>query len=178
MEKQAKPYLEVVHRSELEWQSTLREIVAHAAVLTFLIRYGNPNIGEPLSNACRRVSESDAWKECRQRFPWLKRWHDHLNKTDEDKDEYYSFDPHSRDLALIIGSCLRHAVIATFPGADEKEKLSGVFASAPPWLIWFTFADYTAGVLGLSLPDLSERHWLRAIEREFRSLVRVAKRRI
>jgi len=37
----------------------------------------------------------------------------------------------------------------------EKEKLEQVFASAPPWLIWFTFADYTAELLGLSLPDLS-----------------------
>jgi hypothetical protein len=46
-------------------------------------------------------------------------------------------------------------IIAGFPGADEKEKLDLVFASAPPWLIWFTFADYTAELLGLTLPDLS-----------------------
>ena len=50
---------------------------------------------------------------------------------------------------------IRHAVIAIFPGRDEKEKLNAVFASAPPWLIWFTFADYTAHLLGLQLPDLS-----------------------
>jgi hypothetical protein len=43
-----------------------------------------------------------------------------------------------------MGSPLRHAVISSFPGADEKEKLDAVFASAPPWLIWFTFGDYTA----------------------------------
>jgi hypothetical protein len=47
-------------------------------------------------------------------------------------------------------------VISNFPGADEKEKLDAVFSSAPPWLIWFTFADYTAKLLGLKLPDLSD----------------------
>jgi hypothetical protein len=50
---------------------------------------------------------------------------------------------------------LRHELIARFSGATEKEKLERDFASAPPWLIWFTFADYTAELLGLSLPDLS-----------------------
>ena len=155
LEKRAKPRLESVNRTKLKWQTILQGIVAHAAVLTFLVRYGNPNIGEPLSCACRRVSETGAWRECREKYPLLKRWHDHWGERHEDKNRYYSFDPHSRDLALIIGTCLRHAVIATFPGANEKEKLSGVFASAPPWLIWFTFADYTAGLLGLTLPDLS-----------------------
>jgi hypothetical protein len=51
---------------------------------------------------------------------------------------------------------LRHLIIASFPGVGEKDKLDAVFASAPPWLIWFTFADYTAKLLGLRLPNLSE----------------------
>jgi hypothetical protein len=68
---------------------------------------------------------------------------------------YHSFEPHNRDSALLIGMALRHAVISSFPGTDEKEKLGIVFASAPPWLIWFTFADYTAELLGLTLPDIS-----------------------
>ncbi len=63
--------------------------------------------------------------------------------------------PFRRDGVWIIGSYLRHELIASFPGATEKEKLERVFASAPTWLIWFTFADYTAELLGLSLPDLS-----------------------
>ena len=56
---------------------------------------------------------------------------------------------------MITGTYLRHELIARFSGATEKEKLERVFASAPPWLIWFTFADYTAELLGLSQPDLS-----------------------
>jgi hypothetical protein len=55
----------------------------------------------------------------------------------------------------MYGMPLRHVIIATFPGVSEKDKLDAVFASAPPWLIWFTFADYTAKSLGLTLPDLS-----------------------
>jgi hypothetical protein len=46
-------------------------------------------------------------------------------------------------------------VISSFPGVDEKAKLNAVFKSAPAWLLWFTFADYSAAVLGLDLPDLS-----------------------
>jgi hypothetical protein len=56
---------------------------------------------------------------------------------------------------MLTGEYLRHELIARFSGATEKEKLEQVFASAPPWLIWFTFADYTAELLGLSLPNLS-----------------------
>jgi hypothetical protein len=50
---------------------------------------------------------------------------------------------------------LRYALIARFSGATEKKKLERVFASAPPWLLWFTFGDYTAKLLGFSIPDLS-----------------------
>ena len=103
--------------------------VAHAAVLAFVMRYGNPQIGEPLSEACRRVAESEVCKA--------------------------SFEPYSRDSVTLMGHPLRHILLATFPGADEKDKLNCVFNSAPPWLIWFTFADYTAKLLDLNLPDLS-----------------------
>jgi hypothetical protein len=51
-----------------------------------------------------------------------------------------------------MGAHLRHFVISSFPGADEKEKLDRVFSAAPPWLLWFTFADYTAALLDLTLP--------------------------
>jgi hypothetical protein len=46
-------------------------------------------------------------------------------------------------------------VIDHFHGNDEREKLNLIFASAPAWLIWFTFADYTAKLLNLALPDMS-----------------------
>ena len=65
-------------------------------------------------------------------------------------------EPYDRDGVSLLGQFVRHAVISNFPGADEKQKLNAVFSSAPPWLIWFTFADYTAKLLKLKLPDLSD----------------------
>jgi hypothetical protein len=145
LETLAQPYIERRQQTEKEWRSTRSGAAAQAAVLAFLIRYGNPTIDEPLSCAWRRCSESSAWKECRDRFHSDQRW----------LDGEYPFRPHNRDATRGIGEPLRHVVIASFPGADEKETLDTVFASAPPWLIWFTFGDYTAELLGLTAPDLS-----------------------
>ncbi len=118
--------------------------VAHAAVLAFVMRYGNPQMGEPLSEACRRVTESEAWKACCEKFSICTRY-GYKNL----------FEPYDRDRVFVIGDPLRHVLLSTLPGADEKDKLNRVFKSAPPWLLWFTFADYSAKLLGLSLPDLS-----------------------
>ena len=60
------------------------------------------------------------------------------------------------DSVNIIGAALRHVIISTYSGADEKQKLEVALASAPPWLLWFTFADYTAKLLNLTIPDLSK----------------------
>ena len=93
-------------------------------------------------SACQRVTESDAWQTC-------------CGKYFPDARQHPAFGPHYRDAASIIGMPLRHMVISHFSGANEKEKLDAVFCSAPPWLIWHTFGDYTAELLGLKTPDLS-----------------------
>jgi len=121
-----------------------RGAIAHAAVLAFVMRYGNPQMGEPLSEACRRASASETWKTCCEKFPICR---DHGNEN--------LFEPYSRHLVLPVGDSLRHILVSTLPGADEKDKLNRVFRSAPPWLMWFTFGDYTAKLLDLNLPDLS-----------------------
>ena len=146
LEKLAQPYLKARRHAEEEWKWTLRGAVENAAILAFLIRYGNPRIDEPLSCACQRCSEFNVWRELADRFPRMLM--NFLGK--------YAFEPYNRGGAGLIGAPLRHLVISIFPGADEKEKLDAVFATAPPWLIWFTFADYTAKLLGLKLPDLSD----------------------
>jgi hypothetical protein len=143
LEKLAKPNIDVGRQTALKWAMTLQGAVGNAAILAFVIRHGRPNIGEPLSYACQRVSESEAYRECREKSR-LRRFR-----------AGRFFEPHERGNASIIGMYLRYALITTFPGTDEREKLNAVFASAPPWLIWFAFADYTAGLLGLTLPDLS-----------------------
>lgn len=145
LEELAQPYLERRRKIEKDWRQTISGAAAHAAILAFVIRYGNPTIGEPLLCACQRCSKSSTGKEFSDKFPSI------LSRRPGE----YSFKPHNRDSALVIGTPLRHLVISIFPGADEKEKLDAVFASAPPWLIWFTFGDYTAELLGLTPPDLS-----------------------
>jgi hypothetical protein len=157
LEKLAKPYLDARQRAEKKWVMTFYEAAAHAAILAFLIRYGNPIVGEPLSTACQRVSESPAWtkfsEEFRHCLPRSDKQHLFVPYNEPCEEPYNS--PFKRTRALLIGPPLRHAVLSNFVGADEKEKLEAVFASAPPWLIWFTFADYTAKLLSLALPDFS-----------------------
>ncbi len=65
------------------------------------------------------------------------------------------FTPEGRGAVIEIGEVLRHLFVSSLPGSNEKAKLNAIFKSAPAWLIWFTFADYTAAVLGLEVPDLS-----------------------
>jgi hypothetical protein len=146
LEKFAQPFLERQGDDARQWELTVWGAAHHAAVLVFLIRYGEPQIDEPLSRACERCAASTAWKECCQEFKcWLQRY------SGEN-----GFRPHSRDAVTIMGEPLRHFVIASFPGADEKQKLNTAFTTAPPWLLWFTFADYTAKLLNLTIPDLSK----------------------
>jgi hypothetical protein len=153
LEELAQPYLKRRRQIEKEWEQIHSFAVDHAAILAFIIRHGAPIIDEPLSCAWQRCSESSAWIECCERFPSTS---SPSREGIEDFDPpKYPFEPNSRNIVPSIGMSLRHVVIASFPGADEKEKLNAVFASAPPWLIWFTFADYTAKLLGLTLPDLS-----------------------
>ena len=135
-------------------------------ILAFLIHYGNPSIGEPLSCAWERLINTQFWKEYSDKWEAMELAHigDEWKTQGEDTppewqfafiDQAYRGTPYDRDDALIRGTCLRHELIARFSGATEKEKLERIFASAPPWLVWFTFADYTAELLGLPLPDLS-----------------------
>ena len=168
LEELAQPYIERRRQIEKEWQSIPPGAAAHAAVLAFVIRYGDPKIGEPLSCAWERFISTDVWKEHCDKLEAME-----LEHLDDERKEYddktpsgdrFAFgaltyrqlnSPYNRAGAMIRGTFLRHELIARFSGATEKEKLERVFASAPPWLIWFTFADYTAELLGLSQPDLS-----------------------
>jgi hypothetical protein len=146
LEKRALLHIKQREGIEQQWRQVRDGAVAHAAVLAFLVRYGNPQMDEALSDACRRFAESEAWKACCEKFP---------ESCKNYRDEYL-FEPYNRDMVFLIGNPLRHILISTFPGTDERDKLNRIFRSAPPWLMWFTFADYTAELLGLGLPDLSD----------------------
>jgi hypothetical protein len=66
------PMVKRIHDENLEWKLTVYGAANHAAVLAFLIRYGNPRIDEPLSRACERCAYSAAWKDCCDEFKSLR----------------------------------------------------------------------------------------------------------
>jgi len=144
LEMLAQPHLERKRQIEEHGRLTLEGAAAHAAAVAFIVRYGEPKLTEPLSLACERVSQSKYWHECCDRFPHL------LNRRG-----FYKFAPYSRLAVSVMGHAVRHGVIDHFHGNDEREKLNLIFASAPAWLMWFTFADYTAKLLNLAVPDMS-----------------------
>ena len=151
LETLAQPYIQTRRQLQEQWRSTLMGAAAHAAVLAFLIRYGKPKIDEPLSHACERCTRSPAWMDCCKQFKFLLPSRCYTHKSPSVK-----FEPHSRDRVDVIGAALRHVLISEYSGADEKQKLEIAFASAPPWVLWFTLADYTAEVLNFTIPDLSK----------------------
>lgn len=110
----------------------------HLGSCLFLILYGDPKIGEPLTRAWQRCLEFRAWKECRERHA--------------DIDEEVPF---YEEGARSIARYFREYILPDLPGADETEKLNAVLVKASAWLLWFTNAELTVLCLGLKLPDLS-----------------------
>ena len=129
-----KMYIERVRQfNDLADAVLTEQALAHAVNLSVLIAYGDPKIDEPLSSA---------WQRCGN------------NPANPDGLLALARPPFN-EAAAKTAVIFRELLIPSLPGADEKEKLDAVFASAPPWLIWFTFGDFTADTLGLRLPDLS-----------------------
>ena len=65
-------------------------------------------------------------------------------------------------------------MISNFPGTDEKEKLNTVFVLAPPWLVWFTFGDYTPNCWASHYQIFLASQVSRALGNKFPTLVGVA----
>ena len=164
LENAARPYIGMRDRIQHQWQMTRVGAVGHAASLAFLIRYGDPRIGEPLSCAWQRFMDTEVWKQHCDKWNELE-----IGRLGDERKEYgestpkdnrlaSSADralPFSRDGAFVLSMELRHELLERFSGSNEKEKLEKVFESAPPWLVWFAFGDFTAKLLGLPMPDLS-----------------------
>ena len=136
LEKLAAPAIDYVRRKDDAFKQWLKHCASlHAISLGALILYGNPNVDEPLS---------DAWQRCSGRFPILQRVY-----------QFRSLNLSDQSFAEEIAHIVRKDVMSDLPGTTEAEKFQNMFFSAPPWLIWFTFATITAKFLGLALPDLS-----------------------
>ena len=147
LEKRALPYIERkrLYAAEQEASNRERNFVV-VANLALLILHGDPKIGEPLIYAWRRCLESKAWKTCRERHP------DYIGRHGCDAEG-----PFNSWGAGWIAQYFRKYFLPELPGANETEKLNGVFAKAPAWLLWFTHGDIQGHVLGLNVPDFSSK---------------------
>jgi hypothetical protein len=110
----------------------------HAVNFAAVVLYGDPKYDEPLSKAWSQCVQSDIWRHLPQ--PAI------LPPPP----------PFDRFIATHLAAYLYEKWVPTLDGANDKEKFDPVFATAPPWLIWFTQADWTAQLLQFELPDLSE----------------------
>jgi hypothetical protein len=97
-------------------------LISHAVILAYLIKFGEPKIGERLSEAWKRTG---------------------YQGTD---------DPFVYPGSKIVCDDLRSTVFPSLPGRNLREKLDLIFETAPAWLIWFTQAEETAFMLDLKLP--------------------------
>ena len=70
LERRALPYIARQQRELEEARADARKsCFIIAANLALLLLYGDPKIGEPLTDAWQRCLQSEAWKELRARHP-------------------------------------------------------------------------------------------------------------
>jgi hypothetical protein len=144
LEELAQPYLKRRRQYEDERVAVIRkQVFVPVANIALLILHGDPKIDEPLLAAWERCRESVAWQSCREKHGGF----------DENGGEQGT--PFHVISAPRIARYFRKYFLPDLPGADETEKLSAVFEIAPPWLLWFTYGDVFARILGVKLPDLS-----------------------
>jgi hypothetical protein len=105
--------------------------LTHASNLSLLIKFGEPQEGEPLERAWDRCRASEA-PELRDALPG---------------SEYNPFDTPSH--ARTVGDLFRDLVLSKLevPGSNDAEKLIAIISEAPQWLLWFTYADLTDDAL-------------------------------
>jgi hypothetical protein len=144
LERLAEAYLRPKEEAASQFEEFVRNYAfKHSANLSALILYGDPKIDEPLSFAWRRCLESAEWQKRREKYGG---W-----------DEYGADrgDPFESFSATQIAKYFRKYFLPDLAGRDETEKFSLIFKKAPPWLLWFTYGDVNARILGIKLPDLS-----------------------
>ena len=146
LEQRALPNIARQQRDLEETRAKARESCSIvAANLTLLLLYGDPKIGEPFTEAWQRWLQSEAWKEVRARHP------------DPIQAYGYEADPFDNAGAEALADYFRQYILPTLPGADDTEKFNAVFAKAPRWLLWFRHADVMSHILGLHVPDFSNK---------------------
>jgi hypothetical protein len=120
-----------------------RDSFVIVANICLLVLYGKPKLEESLVAAWERCLSSSAW----QSRP----------------EEYGGFNACGREAGTPFDFCgsghvaeyFRKYFLPDLPGTDKIGKLSSIFETAPPWLLWFTHGDFCARILGIRVPDLS-----------------------
>jgi hypothetical protein len=145
LERLAQPYLRPKEQADSRFEEMVRSSAfTHTANLSALILYGDPKIDEPLSFAWRRCLDSAEWQKRREKYGG---W-----------DEYGRDDCGNPFVDFAAGRIADYFCKYFLPdlrGTDELEKFGLIFKNASPWLLWFTYADADARILGINLPDLS-----------------------
>jgi len=143
LEQLANAYLKRPERESAR-EKSLRNLASQiVANLSCIILFGEPKLDEPLTKAWERCLVSAAWQACREK-------HGDFNDGRDDGTPFNSVG------LFYIAHYFRKYFLPDLPGADEIEKYSMIFKEAPPWLLWFTYGDREARILGIELPDLSE----------------------
>jgi len=146
LKKLAAPLIEPIqranaHRCDAFAKQRVRDAIVHAANLSLIVLYGDPKIDEPLSSAWQRCLESDA-PELGGDFKKMK-----------DTPSIHPFDDSARWIAGRFG----REILSQRPGTDEREKFDAILTSAPLWLLWFTWAEFT--ITYLQLRQACARIW-------------------
>jgi hypothetical protein len=134
LELLASAYIEEQKRRDEATEAWLRaSATEHAVRLAAVVHHGQPSIDEPLSAASERALDALVGDR-----PVLR--------------ESFRAAPKDKDLAAYLHSL----ILRQLQGGTEAEKLQHGLDRAPPWLLVFTVAAWTASILELKLPPLGE----------------------
>lgn len=142
LEYKSKFYVRTLERERASKERTAREygklIIMNVAVL---LLYGRPQRCESLSAAWERCKASAGWQA------YVRKYRSPDGNHDFNASPFC--DPHQ------IAQFFEQQILPDLPGRTQKEKLDAVFSEAPPWLLWFTYADVFAQIFDITMPDVS-----------------------
>lgn len=145
-------------KKRAEWYAELAdrkrpEALAHATAVAALVLYGEPKIDEPLRWAWVRtlhhygITIKDGYGRI------YKSEHEH-EYNDEDGDYEYDYEYDYKSELMIAHPQLYPAIMKD---ANETEKFTEIFRTAPIWLLEFTWMRLDASFLKFDLPEMSNK---------------------
>jgi hypothetical protein len=118
----------------------------HATAVAAIVMYGKPRIDEPLIHAWVRT--------LRHHGIILKNKYGHEYEYEHGHEHEYKFDYWCQRELEIAKAELYPAIMK---GANEREKFTEIFRTAPVWLLEFTWMRADAELLKFDLPEMSDK---------------------